>query len=88
VSVTTSPVTMPMVCCVRVQTMGLVYVASASASQTGQAMLVIVERLALPVFHQVVGKSAQAMETASVEHVNAMRGRKDITRESSARSFP
>jgi hypothetical protein len=67
--------------------MALVYVESASASRIGQEMHVIVELLALPVSHQVVGKSAQAMETASVEHVNAMRGRKDVTRESSARSF-
>jgi hypothetical protein len=87
VSVTTSPVTMPMVCCVLVQTMALVYAASASASPIGQAMHVLVELLALPVSLQVVGKSAQAMETASVGRVNAMTGRKDVSRESSARSF-
>ena len=85
-NVTTSPVIMPMVCCVLVRTMALVYAASANASQIGQAMLVIVELLALPVSHQVVGKSAQAMETASVGHVNAMKGRKDVTPGSSVRS--
>jgi len=79
---------MPMVCCVLVQTMALVYVASANASQIGQAMRVIVEPLTLPVSHphQVVGKSAQAMETASVEHVSATKGRKGVTPGSSVRS--
>ena len=73
VNVTTSPVSMPMVCCVLVRTMALVYAASANASQIGQAMRVIVELLVLPVSHKVVGKSARAMETASVGHVNAMK---------------
>jgi len=86
VSVTTSPVTMPMVYCVLVQTMALVCVANASASQTGQAMHVIVELLASRASHQEVGKSVQAMETANVGHVNVMRGRKDVTQESSVRS--
>jgi hypothetical protein len=49
-------------------------------------MRVIVELLALPVSRQVVGKSAQAMETASVGHVNAMKGRKDVTPGSFVRS--
>jgi len=70
---------MPMVCCVLVQTTALVYVASANANQIGQVMRVIVEPLTVPVSYHVAAKSAQAMETASVEHVNAMKGRKDVT---------
>lgn len=86
-SVITSPVIMQMVCYVLVQIMALVYVASASASQTGREMHVIVVLLPSPVFRQVVEKSAQAMETANVGHVNVTRGRKDVTQENSVRSF-
>jgi hypothetical protein len=76
-----------MVCYVLVQTMALVCVASASASQTGQEMHVIVELLALPASHQVVGKSAQAMETATAGHVNVTKERKDVIQENSVRNF-
>lgn len=86
-SVTTSPVIMPMDCCVLVQIMALVCVANVSASQTGQVRHVIVELLASPVSHQAVEKFAQAMETADVGLVSVMKGKKDVTQENSVRSF-